>query len=191
MSTNLEIEFKSVLSKEDYDKLIAHFDKGKIYSQNNYYIDDKDLNVVKKKCGLRIREKDKEFELTIKIPEHEGKMEINQQISAISFSKFQNEHIFPEGEVKDYLANELGIKIENLYILGNLITNRLDIKYKTALISIDESLYNNIADYELECEDKNMELARKHLSQFLAKYDIKYKKSHGGKLKRFLLSLKN
>lgn len=191
MSTNLEIEFKADLLKEDYESLLSNFDKSKIYRQVNYYIDDNKLSIRDAKCGLRVREKDNEFELTLKVTEKVGKTEINQQISDKMFENLAKSNYFPDGEVKQYLEEKLGIDTTAIHILGELVTDRLDINYKSSLISIDKSEYNSITDYEIECEDSSMENSQVNLLEFLAKYNIEYKKSHGGKLKRFLTTLKN
>lgn len=189
MSTNLEIEFKADLSKEDYESLISNFDKSKIYRQINYYIDDDNLSIRGKKCGLRIREKDGNFELTLKVPEIVGKTEINQQISNKIYENFAKHNVFPSGEIKEYLEQKLSVKTTTIHILGELITDRLDIKYKTSLISIDKSTYNSKTDYEIECEDSSLESAKTNLLEFLKKYHINYKESHGTKLRRFIESL--
>ena len=189
MSTNLEIELKSKLTKEEYEKLLNRFKNQKIYSQNNYYIDNKTLKISKSDCGLRVREKDGQFELTLKVPAKEGKVEINQQISNNLFEKLAKVKLFPDGEVKDYLEEKLGIKTSELSILGELKTERLDIHYCGALISIDKSIYNNITDYEIEIEDISLKEASKHLKQFLRENEIEYKKSPDTKLKRFIDTL--
>lgn len=185
MGTNLEIEFKSELTKQDYEKLISKFSDAEIYSQTNYYIDTKDLTISNAKCGLRIREKSGEFEMTLKVPQEEGKLEINQQITDKLVEKFE----IPNGEIKQYLRKILGPKINELFILGSLKTERIDLNYKTALISIDKSSYNGIVDYEIEAEDTSMENAEKHLLEFLKDNDIEYKKSTGWKLKKFIDTL--
>ena len=190
MSQSLEIESKAILTKEEYDRLISNFDHNKIYRQLNYYIDSKELIIRKKDCGLRVREKEGSFELTLKVPAKEGKIEINQQISDISFKNLCKSRIFPNGEVSKYLKDRLGINVASLYVLGELITDRIDVDFKGSLISIDKSMYNSIIDYEVECEDVSMEKAILHLKEFLNQFDIEYKKSPGGKLKRFLETLK-
>lgn len=190
MSQSLEIESKAILTKEEYDHLISNFDHNTIYRQLNYYIDSKDLIIRKKDCGLRVREKEGSFELTLKVPAKKGKIEINQQISDISFYNLCKSQIFPDGEVSKHLKDILGIDASSLYVLGELITDRIDVGFKESLISIDKSMYNSIIDYEVECEDESMEKAILHLKEFLNQFDIEYKKSPGGKLKRFLETLK-
>lgn len=189
MSTNLEIEAKATLSKEDYDKLISNFDASKIYRQINCYYDTKDRQIVKKKCGLRTRVINDKTELTLKIPEAVGKTEINQQISNKELQNLNKYNIFPYGEVKQFLESKLDLDLDCIKLLGFLITDRLDITYKNTLISIDKSEYNSIIDYEIECEAPSMDIAENSLKEFLTKYQIEYKKSAISKLKRFLDSL--
>lgn len=189
MSTNLEIELKSDVSKEDYESLIAKFGSSKIYLQTNYYIDDDNLSVRYLKCGLRVRQKGDDFELTLKITQEIGKLEINQQISYKIFKKLVDRHVFPKGEVRDCLEKKLGVDISKLHVLGELKTYRLDLPYKTGLICIDKSEYNGNTDYEVECEDKTEEAAELHLHEFLEENNIEYKKSWGTKLKKFLETL--
>ena len=189
MSTNLEIEVKATLSKKDYDKLISNFDASRIYRQVNCYYDTKQHQIVKKNCGLRTRVINDEIELTLKVSEAIGKTEINQQISNKELQNLNKYNIFPCGEVKQFLESKLGIDLEGIKFLGFLITDRLDITYKNTLISIDKSEYNNIVDYEIECEAPTIEKSENSLKEFLTKYQIEYKKSAISKLKRFLDSL--
>ena len=58
MYTSVEIEFKTEISKEEYEKLINLYDlKDKISSQINYYFDTQKHELINKKIVLRIREK--------------------------------------------------------------------------------------------------------------------------------------
>ena len=189
MSTNVEIEIKSKLTKQDYNKLVNAFLKQKPYTQINYYFDTKDREISKRNCGLRIRDKNGKFELTLKIPNTEGKLEINQQISdKVAKSMLKNKS-FEDGEIKTCLESFLGIKTSTISNLGKLTTERIDLRYKTGLISIDKSTYNGITEYEIEIEDDSEANAEKHLKEFLSEFGIEYKKSPDTKLKRFLDSL--
>ena len=182
MSRNIEIEAKSLIDEKSYRKLI----KGKeseIYTQINYYIDTKSFDVHERKMGLRVREKDGAFELTLKLKKDEGKLEINQDIAPNEFYEFKHLHHFPNGEVKETLI-ELGIDIDSLYIFTVLTTKRLDISYKGCLISIDESSFNGIIDHEVECESDSMENAKSVLIEFLNKNEVPYQENFVSKLKR-------
>lgn len=189
MSTNLEIEVKAKLNAEQYERIISNFKTSKIYLQINYYIDTKNLEIRNQNCGLRIRQIKDAFELTIKVPQKEGKLEINQQISNISFANLENNGLFPTGEVATFIEQNLGLRISDLHILGKLETYRLDVKYGTSLISIDKSIYNSHVDYEVEAEDDSEENAIKNIKKFLADFGIEFHKFTKSKLRRFLETL--
>ncbi len=160
----------------------------KRYVQINFYIDNQ-LRKFDDKLGLRIRYKDSQYELTLKEDYQDGKLEINQLISLDDFTSFSKENIFPEGEVKERLI-QLNIDVSNLKIVGQLKTTRMDIRYKSSLISVDKSEYNGIIDYEVECEDSSKKAANKNIAQFLLLNDIKFKENKVSKLERFKASLK-
>ncbi len=187
MSRNLEIETKALISEFDYLLLVNKYQE-KRYVQINFYIDNQ-LRKFDDKLGLRIRYKDNQYELTLKEDYQDGKLEINQLISLDDFTSFSKENIFPEGEVKERLI-QLNIDVSNLKIVGQLKTTRMDVKYKSSLISVDKSEYNGIIDYEVESEDSSREAANKHIAQFLLLNDIKFKENKVSKLERFKASLK-
>lgn len=189
MGTNLEIELKAKIDKNEYDFLIQKYDGSGIYSQINFYLDDSDLTIRQNKCGLRIRKINNDFELTLKVPEGDGKLEINQQINKEIFNFCRENGVFPNGEVKDYLNQKMHIDTSKISILGKLETDRLDIEFKSSLISIDKSHYNGITDYEIECESNSLTNAKQHLIEFLKENGIEYRKQSDSKLKRFLNTL--
>ena len=182
MSQNLEIEAKSMLDESNYLKLIEGHKKD-CYIQINYYIDTMHFDVHEKKLGLRIRLKDGKYELTLKIRQEEGKLEINQNITKSDYLTFRESNIFPKGEVKDALVKQK-INIEKLHIFTELKTTRLDVSYKTSLISIDKSEFNGIVDYEIECEDKSMEVAKTNLIEYLNKNEVPFNENFVSKLRR-------
>ena len=52
------------------------------------------------------------------------------------------------------------------------------------VVLIDESLYNGIVDYEVECESTSMEHAKELLEEFLNNKKIPFNWNHISKLKR-------
>lgn len=189
MSTNLEIESKSMLTKSDYKKLIKKFSHLKSYKQINYYISSKEFDQKSKTYGMRIRKKHNKFELTLKITEKVGKTEINQNIKRKDYKKLYKTGIFPNGEVKNYLIKNKICDTSNLRIIGELITIRKDIDFLGTTISIDKSIYNDVVDYEIECEGLNKVVTKTNLEVFLSQNSIKYQKSEYSKLARFKNSL--
>ncbi|MCR5332569.1 MAG: CYTH domain-containing protein [Bacilli bacterium] len=182
MSTNLEIEAKSLIDEKSYRKLVEG-KTDKCYTQTNYYLDNKKSELHKKKLGLRVREKDGELELTLKVKQKEGKLEINQLISDKDFFNLKVKSIFPEGEVKIKLL-EYEIDVNKLYVFTTLVTIRLDLEYKGCLISIDNSSFSGITDYEVECEADSMEKAKSTLIEFLKENEVPYQENFVSKLKR-------
>ena len=70
MNSNIEIEAKVLLLKEEYDTIIRELqlDKYRKVTQTNHYIDTKDSFLKRNGIALRVREKNEEFELTLKTP---------------------------------------------------------------------------------------------------------------------------
>ena len=188
MSINLEIESKVMITREDYKKLLKEFSHEKTYTQTNFYILPINKENYSKEFGIRIRKKNHNFELTIKQNLKIAKKEINQKISRKSHKFFVKTGIFPDGEVKDFIIKNCSYNIEDLRILGKMITTRTDINFEGSLISIDKSKYNGKIDYEIECEDKSINSAETKLKKFLSSRNIKYEKSKYSKLARFLLT---
>ncbi len=81
MSTNLEIEYKSLLSLAEYDQLKKLFTHVTPVRQTNHYLDSKDFKLRKKKLALRIRTFDKSAEMTLKVPQEVGNIEYNIDLS--------------------------------------------------------------------------------------------------------------
>ena len=78
---HLEIEMKTLLSEEEYNRLLAQFSEVTPITQKNYYLDTPDFYLRKHKIAMRIRTFDNSAELTIKIPQAVGNMEYNQDLS--------------------------------------------------------------------------------------------------------------
>ena len=186
----LEIESKSMLKKEEYFSLISAYKNIKKYKQINYYISSEEMLKKVKDFGLRIREKNHKFELTLKITEKVGKTEINQEITRKSLVNLKYFHKFPSGEISNFLIGNNICDVSKLHIIGKLVTIRKDIKIEDSLFSIDKSKYNGKIDYEIECENQSIEKAEKDLKNFLEKYNISYQKSEHNKLARFLNTIR-
>lgn len=187
MSKNIETEAKAMITKEGYEALLSAYKdlENKVYTQENYYIDSSTFELNKLGLGLRIRRKSDGFiEFTVKEKQIEGKLEINQAISIVEFDKFLENNVLPNGEVLNFVKAHYKGKIDELKRYALLVTKRLDIEYEDGLISIDESLYNGIVDYEVECESTSMEHAKELLEEFLNNKKIPFNWNHISKLKR-------
>lgn len=190
MPIELEIESKSMLQKADYERLNFAYKNIKNYKQINYYISSPELLEKISDYGMRIRVKNGKYELTLKVTEEVGKKEINQEITRKSLAKLHYFHLFPLGEVKDFLVNNKVCDPSKLSIIGKLTTIRKDIKINDSLISIDKSKYNGKIDYEIECENSDEKEAENTLKNFLENNQISYQKNEQSKLARFLNTIR-
>lgn len=174
MSSNIEIEAKSLISEDEYERIIDKLNLGKYrkYKQTNYYIDTEDRFLKRNGIALRIREKDENFELTLKTPLSEGLLEKNENISWREFDNLKDKRIFPEGNIKKFLEI-LGVSIKDLKVLTSLTTERISMDYSIYHIDLDKNIYsNNIVDYELEVESSSMENAKEEITKILTSCDI-------------------
>ena len=67
MSQNIEIEFKNMLTEDEFHKFLTHFQitSTDFFKQENHYFDTKDFALKEHGCALRIREKKDRFEMTL------------------------------------------------------------------------------------------------------------------------------
>lgn len=152
MSTNIEIEVKVLLEKDDFAKVLERMEteKSKRLTQTNHYIDSDTFALRRYGMALRIRETE-DFVLTLKTPLAEGLLEKNQSISWKEYEVFLAKSVFPEGPIAHFLES-LGIRVDTLRILTSLTTVRTVIHYKDGILSLDENTYDDYHDFELEME---------------------------------------
>lgn len=191
MATNIEIEAKALISKEDYQKVLTYYkaDRYKRIKQTNYYIDTNDFALKKMGIGLRIREKD-DFVLSLKAPMAEGLLEQNEKITWKQYEEFRENGIFPKCPIKDFLMM-LDIIPDDLKIQTSLITERIEIpETDSGLFSIDKNSYNGLIDYELELEGTSLEKAKEALKNMCDNAKITYIENLKNKQSRALETLK-
>ena len=68
MINNIEVEYKILVSKEIFNKLSDLYPNKTFNKQVNTYYDTKNNTLREMYCGMRIREKDGKFLITLKIP---------------------------------------------------------------------------------------------------------------------------
>ena len=110
MKTNLEIEFKTLIDEETYEKMLKKFDlENNVFEQINHYFDTEKADLINNHYVLRIRQKGQNFKLTSKSHSKEGAFE---------------KHIFLKGKVW-YCTQQCPFKILiiriALYIVFNCI----------------------------------------------------------------------
>ncbi len=167
MPNNIELEFKTKISEEQYNALIKEFElENNIFPQTNFYFDTPNLDLFKQNVVLRIRQKGENFKLTKK----ERGVMANEACES---------HVFLQEEMAlDFLKNgfdaniiELNYKVHNVC---ELTTYRAKTTYKDGILFFDKSEYYGKTDYEIEYEVDSIEQGKKDFLQFLKEHDIPY-----------------
>lgn len=186
MSNAIEIEAKALVRKDDYEKLLSMFPGNVTYTQTNYYVDNDEGLLRKEGIGLRIREKDGRYEMTLKTPLSQGFLEKSCVWDKALFDSFsKGESCFPEGDIKRFLTM-LDIDVSKLKIRTALSTTRTDVHYLEGKLSIDENHYSDMVDYEVELEYSNEAAAENLLKSLLESHDIPFRLSKKTKVTRAL-----
>ncbi|ESU32645.1 hypothetical protein G3A_10195 [Bacillus sp. 17376] len=185
MSQNIEIEFKNMLTEEEFHFLEKYFkiEPEQFKEQINHYFETNSFTLKDHRSALRIREKGSEFEMTLKQPAETGLLETNQMLTTGQAQEALSTGKLPEGEVKD--AVEKLIKdSEPLQYFGSLTTVRAEIEYKDGLLVLDHSYYLNTEDYELEYEVTDETEGYQIFSKLLEELKIPVRPTDN-KIKRF------
>jgi len=192
MATNIEIEAKCLISKEDYNKVIKFFKAGNYdkVKQTNYYIDTDDLRLKKIGIGLRIREK-QDFVINLKAPMAEGLLEKNEKISWKDYEDFKDNGVFPPSSIEEFIKM-LSFDPRDMKIQTSLITERIEIPnfQEKGLFSIDKNTYNGIIDYELELEGNSLDKAKAGLKDICDQVGVPYVDNLKSKQSRALETIK-
>ncbi|XXM73870.1 CYTH domain-containing protein [Lysinibacillus sphaericus] len=185
MAQEIEIEFKNLLTKEEYMKMIQQFSvkDTDFMVQENHYFDTPGFQLKERQSALRVRQKEGTYTLTLKTPVTDGLLETNQRLSAVQAEELLDHGIFPDGEVKDFLLN-LGASVSSLCCFGSLRTKRAELAYRGGLLVFDESSYFDKVDYELEYEVKDFKEGEKIFFNFLKEIGIPIRETEN-KIKRF------
>ena len=170
---HLEIEYKTLLDKEEYQSLLPLFADTELVVQTNHYIDTPDQLMRKEKMALRVRTFTDQAELTLKVPEAVGHFEYNQNLSPEETEAILQHQQFPDVEIKNLLISK-EIPVEQLAVWGSLTTERFEKETAAGLVALDHSLYQDTEDYELEIEVETAE-QEENFHQFITDHGIVYK----------------
>ena len=184
MNEHIEIEYKILLDEntfywilQDYQSLIQ-----RDYIQVNYYFTNTILQ--QKKYMLRIREKDNSFELTLKRPIKNHRLETNVLLTPEEKDDFFS-HRPITNEIIDLLKedNINPLELENQF---SLKTHRYDIILPEGILSLDENTYCQKHDYELEFEVKDEQEGYQQFLNIIHQYGLNYTKNCPSKIQRVL-----
>ncbi|MEH6841333.1 CYTH domain-containing protein [Priestia megaterium] len=185
MKQEIEIEFKNIVTKEEFDRLRSHFQlaEDQFISQENHYFDTPAFSL--KDCGaaLRIRSKKDKSVLTLKQPHQEGLLETHEALTNEQAKELLDGSAKIPSTIQQ-LITDLQVDSHTLTYFGTLRTSRAEIPYKNGLLVLDHSFYLGAEDYELEYEVTDANEGAKCFEQLLTELDIK-KKPTENKIRRF------
>lgn len=192
MSSEIEIEYKSLLSKEKFLELNALFftEKTLPFEQTNYYFDTPNFSLKEKGMGLRVRRLAERMELTLKepLPDQTGLLETTDYLNhKADITDLTTPTTWPESEVFARLS-QVFLNFSELELKAELTTRRLEKKLSPdILLVLDESWYHGQHDYELEMEVTNSQLGLDYFNTFLNTHGI-HQKTTSNKIARAILA---
>ncbi|GLO65667.1 MULTISPECIES: CYTH domain-containing protein [Oceanobacillus] len=184
MSQEIEIEYKNLLTKDEFIQLQQDlsFPTSSV-KQTNYYFETKNFDLKKHGSALRIRKKQGQYQLTLKQPHEDGLLETHDDLTEQEFQKWIHGEIIQKPHTTKQLS-EMNISPTSLNYAGYLTTNRMEIEFNGTQLVLDHSNYLGIEDFELELESATKEHGEKVFHGLLNKYHIPIRQTPS-KIERF------
>ncbi len=168
MYVNKEIEFKTLITKEQYDNLLLEFGlDNNVFAQTNHYFDTEDTKLISEQTVLRIRQKGNNFKITKKT-----RADVGADETHILISKEKALDILENG----FDASIIGIPYF-VHKVAELTTYRVSTPYKNGTLFFDKSEYYGNTDYEIEYEVDDVKEGTLDFQKFLNDHEIVYKES--------------
>lgn len=187
MQENYPVEFKTLLTHEEYSRILSKYKDSKRDVQTNYYFDTERFSLKAIDSSLRVRSRDNN-QLTFRRKKGYAMQEYVEEITFEQLEEIRKTGVLPQSalaqEVKTVIGDQ---KIENFMSLS---TDRICVQYGNGIIYLDKNSYLGLVDYELLFEAKNQYDGKKEFLALLADLQIKYKKSEK-KIKRAYTALKS
>lgn len=190
MAQQIEIEFKNVLTKEQYTQLLTTFQvKPKdIHHQANHYFDTPDFQLKALNSGLRIRQIDHYYECTLKEKSAEhAHLETTDELTEDQAQLMLNGGALTAPSVEERLIVKK-IELSQLHVFGTLATDRVEIPYKGGTLVFNHSFYLQREDYEVEYETNDVTKGNEIFDAFLVENGIE-KQPANKKIARFMQAL--
>lgn len=186
MAKELEVAYRTLLSKSEYTKLSKLFEDKPANLQTNYYFDTTRFTLKAAEIVLRVRKRD-QYEISLKRKKGYNQIELAYVISEEEFNKFVETGEIPSLEIQA----ELGELVKNQKIVNymSLSTYRIFFPHKHGVLAIDKVEYLGETDYELEFQAPTRDLGKKDFIETVKELGIIYKKGET-KIKRAYSALK-
>ncbi|WP_042349476.1 CYTH domain-containing protein [Bacillus massiliigorillae] len=186
MNQEIEIEFKNLLTKEEFIKLTNLFSikDTEFITQENHYFDTADFSLKANGAALRIRHKNGKYVLTLKQPAEQGLLETHESLSSEEAQDILKTNQIKKGAISHILLTQFGISAEDLKHFGTLATSRAETNYMEGTLVLDHSNYLNKEDYELEYEVTDYSIGQENFMNLLKELNIPTRQTDN-KIKRF------
>ena len=190
---NMEYEARVMINEEQYLNIRSHYLSNEYQYEElvneNYYFDTKDLKLSSSHKVLRLRKiNNQKYELTLKIQEGNGCLEINHHLTSIEKDELMKNHIIPSTKIKEKLK-EIGIDPSNIRFITDLKTERLEVKLENCLLVIDKNHFRGRVDFNIEVESDSEKHAKDQLITIISPFGIEYKKDYINKARRAIYNL--
>ena len=179
----LETEYKSIITREVYDRIKEHYKWDWIKHQiNSYYVDEAG-ELGKRHTVVRVREKDGRFAVQVKAHKNPG-----EALQVCEETEFP-----ADGAPEEFSAEDgyrfTGVKTGRLKKAGSLDTLRHSLMWnENTEICLDKSEYFDMCDYEVEVEYTGEMPAE--LMDELSSMGVEFKEKSVGKYTRFIRRLR-
>ncbi|ABX26839.1 CYTH domain-containing protein [Lactobacillus helveticus] len=198
MSKNREIEAKTLLHRETYQKIVNDFPVKSDFVQENYYFDTPDKLLKKHHISLRIRIYSDHAEQTMKVPDpnpvqrnyHEV-IEINDNLTHAQAKELvAKKHFAFHGNIGQYLTAHFAKEQDALSLFTWSKTRRILMNGpQDCELTLDATSYpDGYEDFELEIENDDPVLITKVLTILESTYNFKQDSSNTNKSKIFRAS---
>ena len=174
MQKNVDVEFKTLLSEEEYNRLMEKFSGNKTDFQTNHYFDTSRFSLKALDASFRVRQRDN-FEITLKRKKGYNIIVKTLPISEDDFNELKDTGYVEDEDLQDDLIALIGTQPLNNFL--SLSTLRMYLPYKNGILFIDKSSYLGCTDYELEYEAKNYHGGKKEFIEIISELGLQYKKA--------------
>lgn len=176
MAVNIEREFKTLITAQQAEALLAKFAFHRPYTQTNTYYDTKDKRIGKQKCALRIRQFADHAEQTIKVLAQMTPRRVVEYTDDLTPA--EAEKLVAAGRIKEdgTLACQLrimGVSVNTVAPFAQATTTRREYPCAGGLLALDHTEFpDGYSDWELELEYLDIAAAEDFFGALLAEFGI-------------------